>query len=673
MLSFLCAFAPLREILLSTSLVENRLSATPNACAMRELPALSFGSRLNEAACYNGIVDSEISRPRGGGEPMALTAAEMQEQKKQAEELLFSEKLKLGFAKGLFFGHFQAPLLFPYPELKPAERPIVEKAAADVRKFADEHIDAVAIDRNADIPREVIDGLAQLGVLGMGAPVEFGGCGFSQLGYTKILEIIGGHCSSTAVFVNAHHSIGVRALLLFGTKEQRARWLPDLVSGRKLAAFALTEAQAGSDAANVQTTATPSPDGKTWILNGEKRYITNGGIAQVLTVMARTPVPGSSETRITAFLVTPDMPGFEVVEARMEKCGIRGTATARLAFRNMPVPAENILGPLGKGLRVALTVLDFGRTTFGASCTGMAKTCLKAAIEHANQRVQFKETLSEFELVKKKIAFMAANAFAMEATTAQCAAFIDGGSEDYMLETAMLKVWSTEALWTIVNDTLQIYGGQGYFCNEPYERMMRDARINTIGEGANDVLKAFIAVVGMRGVGEHLKGVLDALKHPLSQFGTLWNFGRDRLAARFSSPDVPVQSAYLRKEARELSARVGEFGVAVIDALKHFRKKALEKSGGDQELKIMEVVLKSQYMQERLSDAACDLYASSCTLARLDHLLGSSNGHSDMQRDIQAGRYFMALTNRRIKQNLAALWDHDDAMTTATANAWLGK
>src|SRR6202022_4673660 len=167
--------------------------------------------------------------------------------------------------------------------------------------------------------------------------------------------------------------------------------------------------QAGSDAGNVQTTAMPSADGKTYILNGEKRYITNGAIAHVLTVMARTPVQGSKETKVTAFLVTPDLPGFEVVEARMPKCGIRGTATARLAFHDMPVPGENVLGQLGKGLRLALTVLDFGRTTFGASCTGAAKVCLQAAVRHARTRKQFKQTLSEFELVKKKIAYMAAH------------------------------------------------------------------------------------------------------------------------------------------------------------------------------------------------------------------------------------------------------------------------
>lgn len=616
---------------------------------------------------------------------MPLTAAQIQEQKKQAEELLFAGEEKLGFAKGLFFGHFNAGLIFPYPQLAPAEKPEVEKALAEVRRFVAEQIDPAEIDRLCDIPPHVVEGLGKLGVLGMTAPAEYGGRGFSQLAYTKIMEVIGARCSSTAVFVNAHHSIGIRALILFGTDEQKRHWLPDLVSGKKLAAFALTEPEAGSDAANVQTLATPSPDGKTYLLNGQKRYITNGAIAQVLTVMARTPVdsplspagrgaggdgkPG--ETKITAFLVTPDSPGFEVVEARMPKCGIRGTATARLAFHDMPVPVSNILGKLGKGLRIALTVLDFGRTTFGASCTGVAKKCLEDATAYANSRVQFKQTLGEFELVKKKIAFMAAHAFAMEATTAQCAGFIDRGAEDYMLETAMLKVFSTEHLWTIVNDTIQIFGGKAYFSDQPYERMMRDARINTIGEGANDVLKAFIAVVGMRGVGEALKGVLDALRHPFSNLGTLWRFGKSQFAQRFSSPEVPVQHPGLRPEARALSARVREFGRAVQDTLAHFRKKALQdKNGRDEELAIMEVVLKSQYMQERIADAACDLYAASCTLSRLDHLLTHNEGTAP---EIQAGRYFLTIANRRIKQSLAGLWDNDDDMTTRTADLALGR
>jgi alkylation response protein AidB-like acyl-CoA dehydrogenase len=603
---------------------------------------------------------------------MALTAQQLEEQKKQAEELLFSGPQTLGFAKGLFFGHFNAPLVFPYPEIKPEERETVDKAVAELRRFADEKLDPVAIDRNAEIPPEVIAGLGKLGVLGMTAPKEYGGRGLSQLGNCKILEEIGSRCSATAIFVNAHQSIGIRALLLFGTEEQKRRWLPTLCTGEKLAAFALTEPEAGSDAANVQTTAIPSPDGKTYILNGEKRYITNGGIAQVLTVMARTPPPGeasrvalapggpSSEQKdnwkVTAFLVTPDMPGFEVVEARMPKCGIRGTATARLAFHDMPVPAENVLGQVGKGLKVALTVLDFGRTTFGASCTGAAKTCLHHAVRHAKTRVQFKQTLSEFELVKKKIAFMAAHAFAMEATTSQCAGFIDRGAEDYMLETAMLKVWSTEALWIIVNDMIQIFGGQAYFSNEPYERMMRDARINQIGEGANDVLRAFIALVGMRGVGEQLKGMLD---HPFKEPGNLWRFVRGQVGSRLhlTAPEIPVRSSILHEDARRLGQRVRDFGLAAVDMLRKYR----------------EAILERQYVHERIADAACDLYASSCTLSRLDSLLGGNHRPAEENADIIPGRYFLKLADRRIRHNLAALHDNDDEETTRTANAVLKK
>jgi acyl-CoA dehydrogenase family protein 9 len=601
---------------------------------------------------------------------MALTAAQIEQQKQEAEELLFSGPQTLGFAKGLFFGHFNAPLLFPYPQLAPEERERTAQAVAEVRKFAEEHIDAAAIDRNADIPPEVIAGLGRLGVLGMTAPKEFGGRGFSQLAYTKIMEVIGGHDAGVSVFVNAHQSIGIRALLLFGTEEQKRRWLPPLTSGEQLAAFALTEPEAGSDASNVQTTATPTPNGQAYLLNGTKRYITNGAIARVLTVMARTPpspspLPQGGEGKgegkkkeITAFLVTPDMPGFEVLEARMPKLGIRGTATARLAFHDVRVPRENILGAVGKGLKVALTVLDFGRTTFGASCTGAAKCCLRAMATYAKRRVQFQQPLAEFELVKKKIAYAAAHVFALEATVAECAGFIDRGFEDYMLETAMLKVWSTEALWQIVNDTVQVYGGKAYFTDEPFERMLRDARINQIGEGANDVLRAFIAMVGIKPVADRLLSVKNALGHPFKKFGTLWSFGTQQVRARFTTPEVPVRSAALQGQARELGRRVRDFSRAVQAMLFKYR----------------ENILFRQYVQERLADAACELYASSCTLSRLDHLMQLGNGNpAEVARDVAAGRYFLRLSSRRVRQCLAALSDNDDRETTATADAVLAK
>jgi hypothetical protein len=273
--------------------------------------------------------------------------------------------------------------------------------------------------------------------------------------------------------------------------------------------------------------------------------------------------------------------------------------------------------------------------------------------------VQFKQPLAEFELVKKKIAFMAAHAFAIEATTTQCAAFIDSGNEDYMLETAMLKVWSTEHLWTIVNDTLQIYGGQGYFSDEPYERMMRDARINQIGEGANDVLRAFIAVVGSKAVGESLLDALNAAKSPIKGFGKLVKFGREQVSARLTVPEVPVRSRDLQPQAHELARLAQQFGLSAQWVLRHCGK--------------IETFLTSEYLHERIADAACELYAASCTLSRLDHLLVSANGTPAAQQpDIVAGRYFLKLAFRRVRQNLAALTDNDDAATTATANVVLG-
>src|SRR6266436_4013655 len=470
--------------------------------------------------------------------------AQRQKEIQQAEELLFAGPQALGFAKGLFQGHFVSDWVMPYPRIPAAEQIELDDTLTELRKFLDEDLDPAEIDRQADIPR---------GVLGMTAPKEYGGRGFSQMANCKVLEEIGRRCASTSVFVNAHHSIGIRALLLFGTHEQKQQWLPKLVNGEQLGAFALTEKEAGSDAANVQMQARPSEDGSHFILNGEKRYITNAAIAHELTVMARTPVPGSDRTAVTAFLVTPDMPGFEMLEARFPKTGIKGTATGRFALRDVKVPKENILGPMGKGLKVALTVLDFGRTTFGACCTGAAKTCLQLAVQHANTRKQFNKTLGEFELVKKKIARIAADAYAMEAMNTVTASLIDRGLEDYMLETAMLKVFTTERLWESINDAFQIHGGSAYFVDLPLERMVRDARINQIGEGSNEVLTSFIALVGMRGPGMELKEIYDALHHPLGHLRAAWRVGWDRAGAALHAPEVSFESGPLQPQAHRLS------------------------------------------------------------------------------------------------------------------------
>jgi acyl-CoA dehydrogenase family member 9 len=591
---------------------------------------------------------------------MTETEAQRQKEIQQAEELLFAGPQAVGFAKGLFQGHFVSDWVMPYPRIPAAQQAELDQTLTELRQMLDAELDPTEIDRQADIPRNVIDGLGRVGVLGMTALAEYGGRGFTQMANCQVLEEIGRRCASTSVFVNAHHSIGIRALLLFGTHEQKQKWLPKLVTGEQLGAFALTEKEAGSDAANVQMTATPSEDGSHFILNGEKRYITNAAIAQVLTVMARTPVPGKEgKTAITAFLVTPDMPGFEILEARMPKMGIRGTATGRFAMRNVKVPKENILGPPGKGLKVALTVLDFGRTTFGACCTGAAKTCLELAINHANTRKQFNKTLGEFDLVKKKIARIAADAYAMEAMTTITASLIDRGLEDYMLETAMLKVFTTERLWECINEAFQIHGGSAYFVDLPLERMLRDARINQIGEGSNEVLTSFVALVGMRGPGMEFKEIYDTMLKPSrDRMSKAWTAGMNRLGATVRVPDVAVQSEQLRTQARQLGRLIWRFNFAVNRALITYR----------------EPILDMQLVQERIAGAAMDLFASTCVLSRQDAEIQRARRNGDSAPpDHSAADLFLRQSFRQIRRYLGGLTDNDDKALLTAADSVLGK
>jgi acyl-CoA dehydrogenase family member 9 len=583
-----------------------------------------------------------------------MAAPDREKQLAEAEEILGDRHQQLGFVKGLFFGQYLGNRLLPYPNVAADER--AAALATELREFCLRAVDPVSIDRAAEIPASVIAGLGRLGTLGACLPTDCGGLGLSQTSYCRLLEVLGGHCGSTALFVNAHHSIGPRAIVLFGTEEQKRRYLPKLASGEWISAFALTEPEAGSDAANVQTTAMPTPDGSGYRLNGQKRWITNGGIADVLTVMARTPVPGSKETKITAFIVTPDMPGFEVVEKRMEKMGVRGTATSRLAFHDMFVPHENVLGQVGKGLRVALTVLDFGRTTFGASCTGAAKFCVARAVEHVKRRIQFGQPLASFELVKEKLAYMQAGVFAMEACTYQTAALIDSGEGDFMLETAMLKVHSTETLWKILNDTFQLHGGLAYFTDQPFERMVRDARINTIGEGANDVLRAFTALVGMRDVGMELQGIRDAIYSPFGNLARLGRFTGRKLGALLASPTVPVRSSELEPEAAELGHLVAALGSNVQRLIVQHQLEIVDR----------------QYQLARISDAATELYVCACVLNRMDALIRSSHDHNGSLRlDLETGRYYLRTAARRIRASLAALSDNDDDATTSLAQRTL--
>ncbi len=420
--------------------------------------------------------------------------------RKLAEEVLGATKARpSSIVKNLFFGRFSGAL--------PAKRTfsaVFEEKLHALKQFAVNEIDAAKIDREQKIPDRVIRGLGSLGLLGFTIPKEYGGGGGSQAEYCRLMEELGGICGSTAIFVNAHQSIGLKAILLFGTEKQKKEWLPRLASGEKIAAFSLTEPMAGSDAGGIQTKAIFDSKKELYVLNGNKQWTTNGSIASVLTVMAKTLMPNGEE-KVSAFLVPSNLPGFKITAAALEKVGIRGTRTTNLTLDNVEVPKENVLGQLGSGLRICLTALDFGRTTFGATCTGVGKRLLAMAKKQAIERIQFGHPIAHFEMVKEKLSKIEAYLAAMDASTSLTAALIDQGQEDVMLEAAILKVFASESLWEMIYETMQIYGGRSFFTDLPLERWMRDARLNMIGEGANEVLRVFIGAVGLREVGLTLK------------------------------------------------------------------------------------------------------------------------------------------------------------------------
>src|SRR5437764_2583547 len=373
-----------------------------------------------------------------------------QEQIEKAQELLEGAPVgEMGFVKSLFFGRLHLDKVMPYPVQDAQEAARIDNLLRELDVFLKEKVDPERIDREERISQDVIDGLGKLGVLGLAVPKEYGGGGFSHTAYCRVLERISAHCASTAVLVGAHQSIGLKALVLMGNDEQKARYLPRLARGEILAAFCLSEPEVGSDAANVQTSAKLSDDGTHYVINGQKRYATNAALAGFMTVMAKTTieVKGKMKDKVTAFIVTPDLPGFEIVSPNRSKHGVRGSWQATLRFTNMRVPKENILGELGKGLKVALSVLDYGRCTLSAGCVGGARRAVELAVNHARTRKQFDRTIGSFGLVKQKIARMAETTYAMESMTWLAAGLVDRHAGDIMLETAIAKLFCSEGLW----------------------------------------------------------------------------------------------------------------------------------------------------------------------------------------------------------------------------------
>lgn len=425
------------------------------------------------------------------------------------------------FAARLFMGEYDATALEDFPVQTEHERRIGDELCAKVEAFLRAKVDPEEVDATRTIPPEAIEGLFEMGVFAMKIPKKYGGLGLSQVNYNRVMMLISSWCASTAVLVSAHQSIGVpQPLKLFGTEEQKERWFPRFRAGT-ISAFALTEPSVGSDPSKMATVARRTADGRHYVLNGEKLWCTNGPVAGLLVVMARTEpklVGGVERPQITAMVVEGNSPGIEVVH-RCDFMGIRGIQNGLLRFTDVLVPVENVLWGPGKGLKLALTTLNTGRLTLPAACTGVAKQCLSIARRWGNQREQWGLPVGDHEEGRHKLAWIGSHTLAMEAVTWLTSHWADDSRRDIRIEAAMAKLFCSEVGWRIVDTTLQMRGGRGYEKASsllargeepwPVERMMRDMRINRIIEGTTEIMRLFLAREAMD---PHLRLASDLLK-----------------------------------------------------------------------------------------------------------------------------------------------------------------
>jgi alkylation response protein AidB-like acyl-CoA dehydrogenase len=576
------------------------------------------------------------------------------------------------FAGGLFMGKFNLANVHPFPEQSPEDRDQGGAFLQRLETLLRDRVDPDEIDRSGEVPQQVMDELAKLGAFGIKISPEYGGLGLSQTNYCRAAMLLGGWCGNLTALLSAHQSIGVpQPLILFGTEEQKRKYLPRVARG-EISAFALTESKVGSDPAAMSTVAEPTPDGKHFILNGEKIWCTNGTRAGVIVVMARTPpkmAGGKPKEQITAFIVEMNWPGVQVTH-RCRFMGLKALYNAVVRFTNVRVPRENILLAEGKGLRVALTTLNTGRLTLPAACVGLSRRCLEISRTWASQRVQWGAPIGRHAAIADKLARMAANLFAMESMTLFAASRVDHDKHaDIRLEAAMCKMWASETTWEIVNDAMQIRGGRGYETAAslqargetpvPVERFLRDCRINTIFEGSSEIMRLFIAREALEA---HLKlsaGVLDS-RLPWSQrlraaaqaalfylawYPKLWLpwagwFRVLRSGFPASGKGAAALSAHLRYAART-SRRLAR---VLFHAILHHGPK-LERQ---------------QLLLGRFADIGTELFAIATTCARARQILYASHDETERENLTKLADYFCRMSRLRIEEKFRGVRDNLD-------------
>ena len=554
------------------------------------------------------------------------------------------------FGKSLFFGEILEDQFFPYPEMDAGSKEIVSTICDAIDKFM-ATVDTRKLDRDAVIPDAFLAQLKEMGLFGLIVPEEYGGLGLTNTGYARVMQQLAGWDGSTTVTLGAHSSIGFKGLLLFGSKEQKAKYLPKLATGEMIACFCLTEPGSGSDAFSIKTKAEKSKDGKHWILNGQKLWITNGGIADFFTVFAKTP-----DDKVNAFIVTRDMGGV-THGPHEDKMGIRASVTNAVFFEDVKVPVDHLLGEEGKGFKVAMSILNHGRTGLGSGAVGGQKRLLALAAAHANERKQFGRPIGSFGLMKEKLGRMSINLYVSECLCYLVSATIDQGGVDYSLEGAATKVFNSEALWFASDEALQIAGGMGYMREPVYEQAMRDARINRIFEGTNEILRLYVGLTGAQKPGEYLKGLGKDLSHamsdPIKSLGLLTEYGRRKISQR-----TGVGRAHITKAHASLKREVAWIENSVLE-LAEMTETLLRRHGKE--------IVEKQFATRRMADIAIDLIAMTATISRTTMFI-QKNGEEKCRNELDMTRAFCRDAHRRIKATLRSSQRNNDEEIKAVAD-----
>ncbi len=561
------------------------------------------------------------------------------------------------FMRSLCMGYIEEDLILPFPKLKKSERETLQSVLDAVKQVLKPHEakDFRKWDVDGEFPKEFIEELKQFGLFGLVIPEEHGGMGFGSTAYSRTLQEVAKYDASVAVTVGAHSSIGMRGLLLFGTDEQKKKYMPRLATGELIAAFCLTEPEAGSDAAGIKTRAVL--EGDHWLLNGQKLWVTNGGIADYFTVFAKTG-PEGSKGNITAFIVERAFPGVSN-EKHEDKMGIRASSTTVVHFDNVKVPKENVLGELGKGFKVAMSILNSGRTGLGGGATGTMKHLIELATKQAKERKQFGQPISDFALIKQKIGHMVVDTYAAESVVAMVANLTDQGYKDYAVEAAISKVFASEALWRTADEALQVAAGNGFMREYPYERIVRDSRIMRIFEGTNDILRLFIALTAMNDVGTQLKDIASTMQtvltDPIKGFGVLSDYALKHAALRtgIKRPGSAFTrlSPVLKNEQRAFEEDAGHLAAAADRILRKYGSKIVGK----------------QFPTKRLADIMIDMFTLACVLSRVNTAI-EEKGERKSEKELEILRVFCGQVSRRVKANFAKIDNNDDDLIRSLAD-----